>query len=80
LEAETAQVSEAKMSDEPDSELLEAVVRGMIRVMNDDILDARERKLTYDEVVNETRHGFVAMAKEAIRIVRESECPKRRKS
>ena len=55
-----------------DKQLLEAVVRGMLRAMNDEILDARERKLTYDEVVNDTRHGFVAMANEAIKIVRES--------
>ena len=55
-----------------DKQLLEAVVRGMLRAMNDEILDARERKLTYDEVVNDTRHGFVAMANEAIKVVRKN--------
>ena len=56
---------------ETDKDLLEAVIRGMVRAMNDEIIDKHERKFTYEEVTSDGRHGFTAMAKEAIKITRE---------
>lgn len=52
------------------NEMIERVVRAIIESLNDS-MDPHVRPLTYEEVINDSRHGIVQAAKAAIVAMRE---------
>lgn len=54
------------------SPLLEKVVRAMVASYNK-TMDTHVRQLTFEQVVNDPRHGIVQAAQAAIKAIQESE-------
>lgn len=60
-----------KFNDEEMSPLLEKVVRAMVASYNK-TMDPHVRPTTFEEVVNDPRHGVVQAAIAAIKVIKES--------